>query len=70
MKKTIALLAAVLLLLPLAACGGTACTVVEFTLHEGRNREIRKICAHHGYRLARLTRVSIGSITLTGSRPS
>ncbi|MGN1345979.1 MAG: pseudouridine synthase [Eubacteriales bacterium] len=39
-------------------------TVVEFTLHEGRNREIRKICAHHGYRLARLTRVALGDIRL------
>ena len=44
-------------------------TVVEFVLHEGRNREIRKICAHHGYKLARLTRVAIGDIRL-GDLPS
>ena len=41
-------------------------TVVQFTLHEGRNREIRNICAHHGYKLTRLTRVSVGKITLDG----
>ncbi len=44
-------------------------TIVEFTLHEGRNREIRKICAHHGYRLAKLTRIAIGEIELTGLLP-
>jgi len=44
-------------------------TVVRFTLYEGRNREIRKICAHHGYKLARLTRISIGDLTLTGLAP-
>ena len=41
-------------------------TVVEFTLHEGRNREIRNICAHHGYKLTRLTRFSVGEIQLDG----
>lgn len=41
-------------------------TVVEFTLHEGRNREIRNICAHRGYKLTRLTRVSVGEIKLDG----
>lgn len=41
-------------------------TVVRFTLYEGRNREIRKICAHHGLKLARLSRISIGDLTLRG----
>ncbi len=45
-------------------CGDADSSVVEFTLHEGRNREIRKICAHHGYKLAKLIRVSIGEIQL------
>ena len=49
--------------------GNADATVVEFVLHEGRNREIRKICAHHGYKLARLTRVAIGDLTL-GDLPS
>lgn len=49
--------------------GNADATVVEFVLHEGRNREIRKICAHHGYKLARLTRVAIGNLPL-GDLPS
>ena len=44
-------------------------TIVEITLYEGRNREIRNICAHHGLKLSRLTRISIGSITLDGLAP-
>lgn len=47
-------------------CNNAPSTVIEFTLYEGRNREIRKICAKHGYKLHRLTRISIGSITLDG----
>ena len=45
-------------------CGEADSTVLVFTLHEGRNREIRKICEHHGLKIARLTRFAIGEITL------
>lgn len=41
-----------------------AATVVRFTLHEGRNRQIRRMCAHHGYKLASLTRIRMGKIEL------
>ncbi len=44
--------------------GDADATVIEFILHEGRNREIRKICAHHGYKLAKLTRVAIGDLRI------
>ncbi len=44
-------------------------TVLRFTLYEGRNREIRKICSHHGLKLARLTRISIGQLTVEGIAP-
>jgi len=47
----------------------TDATVLRFTLYEGRNREIRKICAHHGLKLARLTRISIGDLNLAGLAP-
>ncbi len=50
-------------------CGAADSTIVKFTLYEGRNREIRKICAHHGYKLARLIRTSVGEITLEGIAP-
>ena len=46
--------------------GGIPSTVVQFTLYEGRNREIRKICAHYGVKLSRLTRIAIGELTLRG----
>ncbi len=39
-------------------------TVVEFTLHEGRNRQIRRMCSICGLRVVRLRRVAIGSLTL------
>jgi len=42
-----------------------AATVVLFTLHEGRNRQIRRMCAHHGYKLASLTRIRMGEIELS-----
>ena len=45
---------------------GKTCTKLRFTLHEGRNREIRNICARHGLKISRLTRISVGEITLDG----
>lgn len=43
-------------------------TVLEMTLFEGRNRQIRKMCGQHGLRVVRLCRVAIGNIKL-GSLP-
>ena len=39
-------------------------TTLRMTLFEGRNRQIRKMCEQVGLRVAKLTRVAIGSITL------
>lgn len=38
--------------------------VIEFILHEGRNRQIRKMCESQGLEVARLKRISIGPIKL------
>ena len=38
--------------------------VLEFILHEGRNREIRKMCESQGLEVARLKRTAIGSLKL------
>lgn len=38
--------------------------VLEFILHEGRNRQIRKMCENQGLEVARLKRISIGPIKL------
>lgn len=39
-------------------------TCLEFTLHEGRNRQIRKMCKHEGLNILRLRRISIGDLKL------
>ena len=38
--------------------------VLEMVLHEGRNRQIRKMCEVMGLEVARLKRTAIGSIKL------
>lgn len=38
--------------------------VLEFILHEGRNREIRKMCESQGLEVARLKRTAVGSLKL------
>lgn len=38
--------------------------VLEFIIHEGRNRQIRKMCEAVGITIARLKRTSIGSLKL------
>lgn len=44
-------------------------TTVELTLKEGRNRQIRRMCAALGLKIKRLTRTAIGDVKL-GSLPS
>ena len=39
-------------------------TTLRMTLYEGRNRQIRKMCEQVGLKVAKLTRVAIGSIAL------
>ena len=39
-------------------------TVLEFTLFEGRNRQIRRMCEQTALHITRLTRTAIGKITL------
>ena len=39
-------------------------TTLRMTLYEGRNRQIRKMCDQVGLKVAKLTRVAIGSIKL------
>ena len=38
--------------------------VLEFILHEGRNRQIRKMCESQGLEVVRLKRISIGPVKL------
>ena len=39
-------------------------SVLQMTLYEGRNRQIRKMCDAVGLKIRRLTRISIGKISL------
>jgi 23S rRNA pseudouridine2605 synthase len=44
-------------------------TKLTITLNEGRNRQIRRMCAQIGHPVRRLTRVRMGPITLRDVRP-
>jgi len=44
-------------------------TRLEFTLKEGRNRQIRKMCALVSLRVHRILRVAVGGLTLEGIKP-
>lgn len=44
-------------------------TTLEMTLFEGRNRQIRKMCAISELKITRLTRVAIGNISLGSLEP-
>ena len=43
--------------------------VISVTIHEGRNRQVRRMCAAAGLRVRRLRRVREGSLTLGELRP-
>lgn len=42
---------------------------VQLTLTEGKNRQVRRMCAAVGFPVLRLVRVSIGSLSLQGMLP-
>ena len=44
-------------------------TVLEMTLHEGRNRQIRRMCEAVGLEVVRLRRVAIGKLHIGSLRP-
>lgn len=46
-----------------------AYTVLEISIHEGRNRQIRKMCELAGLKLSRLMRISEGSLRLGDLKP-
>jgi len=47
----------------------SADAVVEMTIHEGKKRQIRRMCALLGHPVRRLLRVSIGPVRLGGLAP-
>ena len=39
-------------------------TALEVTIHDGRNRQVRRLCEREGLRVRKLTRVAEGSLLL------
>lgn len=48
---------------------GAARTVLELELHEGRNRQVRRMCEAVGHPVLRLERLRMGPLTLEGLEP-
>ena len=46
-----------------AASGGEI-AVLEVTIHDGRNRQVRRLCEREGLIVRKLTRVAVGSLEL------
>ncbi|MCI5836778.1 MAG: rRNA pseudouridine synthase [Veillonellaceae bacterium] len=44
----------------------TGITTVQLVIHEGRNRQVRRMCEHFGYRVHSLKRVRYAFLTLQG----
>lgn len=43
-------------------------TVIEITIHEGRNRQVRRMCEAIGHPVLQLKRIQVGNLTLEGMR--
>jgi len=43
--------------------------IIELTIHEGRNRQVKRMCEAVGYRVRSLERVGFGPLTLGGLAP-
>jgi len=48
---------------------GDRVTQVRLTLHEGRKREIKRMCAHVGHPIRELRRVAVGNVKVRGLQP-
>lgn len=44
-------------------------STLEITIHEGRNRQIRRMLASLGHKVTKLTRITMGRLTLKGVGP-
>jgi 23S rRNA pseudouridine2605 synthase len=49
--------------------GGRSSDVIELTIHEGRNRQVRRMCEAVGHRVISLERIGFGPLALDGLAP-
>lgn len=49
--------------------GGSEFTTLEITIHEGRNRQVRRMCEAVGHVVTALKRISFGPLELKGLKP-
>jgi 23S rRNA pseudouridine2605 synthase len=49
--------------------GGRSSNVIELTIHEGRNRQVRRMCEAVGHRVISLERIGFGPLALDGLAP-
>jgi pseudouridine synthase len=42
---------------------------LELTIHEGRNRQVKRMCEHVGHRVRSLQRIRFGTLSLGDLRP-
>jgi 23S rRNA pseudouridine2605 synthase len=50
-------------------CSSDNRSVVEITIHEGRNRQVRKMCEKINHPVLKLSRIRIGELELGGLKP-
>ena len=48
---------------------GTKTAVLKIIIHEGRNRQVKRMCEAVGYNVLRLSRIAVGSLTLEDLKP-
>ena len=46
-----------------------AADTLELTIHEGRKRQVKRMCEHVGHPVKRLERIRFGPLELGGLRP-
>jgi 23S rRNA pseudouridine2605 synthase len=49
--------------------GGSGSNLIELTIHEGRNRQVRRMCQAVGHPVLELTRTGFGPLTLGAIKP-